>query len=103
MERSYELNDFLKQNQIVTDAIDRLMNECGAIYPLAHHLLEARNECAEAIKWQCATDMGVAKEIEDTSNSAKTNFYWDWNKEFEEWRKSRPSGVLSHGRKEPNV
>ncbi|MEK9983475.1 MAG: hypothetical protein VW879_01920 [Opitutae bacterium] len=46
------LPDYKQQKKIVTETIDRVMGECGAVSPVLKHLLDAREELGKVIEYQ---------------------------------------------------
>jgi len=96
---SYQMQDYLRQLDIILKAIDKIMTSCGLIYPAVKFLMDAKEDIIEAIKQQALRDLGVIEELKKKIDESTTNYYWNWNKEFEEWRKER-KGIVNSKREE---
>lgn len=99
--RSDALQDLLRQYKILINAEAQMLSECGCIFPALRKLKDAIDEVRNAVLTQCAIDLGVDAEIQQTNDSSHTNHYWNWYKEFLEWRKER-KGII-HQLRKPDV
>ena len=98
---SFWLDDYLAHLRILLKAEDDIMQR-ALIYPAVHHIERAIEETMEAIKDEIIRESGLDNEIKKLFNNSDTNHFWDWNKDFLEWRKQK-GGVVNFKRTEPEI
>ena len=95
---SLPMSDYLRQLELLTSTESSILSECGLIYPAVDRLHDAILEVVEAIKNQALRDTGVDDIVSQCFDNSRSNWAWDWNKDFKVWRKER-GGVVNYDEK----
>ena len=95
---SMELHDYVEHLKILLNTQDEIMQQ-ACIYPAIQYIQDAIKATMEAIRDQVIHDSGLDETIKKIFSNSTTNHMWDWNKEFQEWRKQK-GGIVNFKRKE---